>query len=201
MGKTLEWYNDNAARYAAETVDTDMRMVCDRFLALVRPGGRVLDLGCGSGRDLKYFREQGFEAEGLDGSAELCKLAADHSGCPVQCCSLEDWIPAPDLYDGIWCCAVLHHLPEAEIGRFFAEKLFCLREGGVLYFCGKSKLTGARDARGRWFSPFTEELARVWAESAGLEAVDIWVSGDSQGRAERWVNCLARRIWVTFDND
>ena len=191
MGKTLEWYNDNAARYAAETVDTDMRIVCDRFLALVKPGGRVLDLGCGSGRDLKYFREQGFEAEGLDGSAELCKLAADHSGCLVECCPLEDWAPEPDLYDGIWCCAVLHHLPEAEIARFFAEKLLCLREGGVLYFCGKSRTEGARDAWGRWFSPFTEELARDWAESAGLEVVEIWVSGDSQGREERWLNCLA----------
>lgn len=194
MNKTLDWYEKNAKEFFGETATTHMQPVCDQFLSLMKPSGKVLDLGCGSGRDLKYFREQGFEAEGLDGSAELSRLAAEYSGCSVICCSLEDWEPAPDLYDGIWCCAVLHHLPVAEIARFFAEKLLCLRGGGVLYFCGKSRIEGARDTRGRWFSPFTEELARAWAESAELEVVDIWVSGDSQGREERWVNCLARRI-------
>ena len=122
MGKTLEWYNDNAARYAAETVDTDMRMVCDRFLALVRPGGRVLDLGCGSGRDLKYFREQGFEAEGLDGSAELCKLAADHSGC-IRC---------HDPVAGFAGCLLSAEFPE----RYF----FIVLYGTKLCISGKNKI-------------------------------------------------------------
>lgn len=53
--KTIDYYNSNAAQYFNNTVDVDMTECCDRFLKYVTPGGRIIDIGAGSGRDIKYF--------------------------------------------------------------------------------------------------------------------------------------------------
>lgn len=56
----------------------------DKFLALLQPNAYILDFGCGSGRDTKYFMEHGYRVEATDGSEELCKLASTYTGVSVK---------------------------------------------------------------------------------------------------------------------
>ena len=56
---TLSYYSANAEAYDAETFHADMRHIYGMFLPLIPPGGRILDLGCGTGRDSAYFLSQG----------------------------------------------------------------------------------------------------------------------------------------------
>src|SRR4051794_16074486 len=68
---TIDYYTKHAREYFNKTVDADLSDAHDRFLSLVRPGGRILDAGCGSGRDLRVFHERGFAAVGIDASGPL----------------------------------------------------------------------------------------------------------------------------------
>ena len=88
MDKTIEYYNLYAEDYVNTTQSVDFRLIQDRFLSALESAFpeadtkdiRILDFGCGSGRDSKYFLEQGYEVSALDGSEELCRYAAAYAG-------------------------------------------------------------------------------------------------------------------------
>ena len=68
--KTIDYYNRNAAQYFSDTVNVNMSECCDRFLKYVIPGGRIIDIGAGSGRDIKYFKDYGWDPVALDDENE-----------------------------------------------------------------------------------------------------------------------------------
>ncbi|MGB9095598.1 MAG: class I SAM-dependent methyltransferase, partial [Erwinia sp.] len=106
-----DYYQQNAQRFYDDTVDVDMSAVYQPFLAHIKPGARILDAGCGSGRDTKAFTEMGFEVDAFDASRELVERAKFLSGKPVEVMRFQA-LTAVDKYDGIWCCASLLHVPE-----------------------------------------------------------------------------------------
>ena len=81
---TLDYYNKNAKKFITGTISIDFGIVQNRFLDKLHPGAEILDYGCGSGRDTKYFLEQGCKVTAIDGSQELCKLASEYTGIPVK---------------------------------------------------------------------------------------------------------------------
>ena len=81
---TLQFYNSNAERYAAQTKFIDVSGLYMDFEECLCPGDRILDLGCGSGRDSKYFLDRGYDVVSVDGSAEMCRVASAYLGKPVQ---------------------------------------------------------------------------------------------------------------------
>lgn len=81
---TLKYYNENATSFSATTRIVDFSTTQNKFLALLQPNAYILDFGCGSGRDTKYFMEHGYRVEATDGSEELCKLASTYAGVSVK---------------------------------------------------------------------------------------------------------------------
>jgi len=112
--QTLNYYNANAQDFVQGTVGVDFHITQDRFLAQLVAGACILDFGCGSGRDTKYFLERGYAVEATDGSKELCKLASEHTGISVKK-MLFDELYAVAKYDGIWACASILHLGWADL--------------------------------------------------------------------------------------
>ena len=104
--RTIDYYNDNADEYFNSVISADMTENYTRFLQYVPKGASIVDLGCGSGRDLKYFKDNGYEAEGLDASEKLCILAREYSGCPVLCTDFLSW-KTERRYDAFWANASL----------------------------------------------------------------------------------------------
>ena len=98
--KTIDYYNKNADSFIQGTVSVDFKETQDKFLKLLT-GKKVLDFGCGSGRDTKYFLESGFDVTATDGSEELCKSASTYTGIQVKHMLFQDLNEA-DCYDGIW---------------------------------------------------------------------------------------------------
>ena len=84
MGKTIDYYNQNAKKFIDGTVSVDFRYFQDMFLELLPERARILDFGYGSGRDTKYFLEQGYMVDAVDGSSELCKAASEYTGITVK---------------------------------------------------------------------------------------------------------------------
>ena len=81
---TLDYYNKNASSFAETTIDVDFQKTQKRFQKLLPMQGYILDFGCGSGRDTKYFLSQHFQVGAIDGSEELCRIASDYAGIKVK---------------------------------------------------------------------------------------------------------------------
>ncbi|MBR3327923.1 MAG: class I SAM-dependent methyltransferase [Atopobiaceae bacterium] len=192
--QTLDYYDANAEVFASSTVDVDFSSVQQRFASLLPPGARVLDFGCGSGRDSRYFLKAGFDVTATDGSAELCKISRQLTGLPVRH-ELFQELSETEAYDGIWACSSILHLPKDELADVLRRMVVATKPGGVIYTSFKyGDFEGMRN--GRYFTDFTEEGFRSFIEPIeGIAIEDYWVTGDVRpGRGdERWLNLLLRK--------
>ena len=100
--------------FVDNTADIEFSEMQDSFLSNLKEGSSILDFGCGSGRDTRYFLKKGYKVTALDGSAELCKIAEAKTGIPVIQMDFNDF-EEQDMYDGIWACSSILHLPKKEL--------------------------------------------------------------------------------------
>ena len=94
--KTLEYYNKNADNFAKTTIDVNFYETQKHFQELLPEHGYILDFGCGSGRDTKYFLEQGFYVDATDGSEEMCHIASNYTGIQVRRLLFEEFVDEID---------------------------------------------------------------------------------------------------------
>lgn len=192
--KTLQHYNVNAEFFAANTVAVDFSQIQQEFLSTLPPGANILDFGCGSGRDTKYFLEQGYKVDAIDGSPMLCKLASTHTGIKVRQMLFQE-LHAKEKYDGIWACASILHVAKNELPDILQRMHNALTPDGIIYASFKyGDFEGERN--GRYFSDFTEESFYKMVKGIhGLVMEKMWITGDVRdGREEeKWLNIILRR--------
>ena len=193
MDKTLAYYNTNAHRFTSDTLDVEFSDIQDSFLALLPPGSLILDFGCGSGRDSRYFLQKGFQVEACDGSEEMVKAASQNTGIPVKKMLFSE-LDETDRYDGIFACASILHVPSKELPDIISRMKKAVKTGGILYISFKyGTFEGMRN--GRYFTDRTEEsLQEILDEVGGLEIIRTGITGDARpGREdEKWLNVLLR---------
>ena len=132
---TLRHYDENADDFWEGTRDHDVNQNRNELLKHLGGHGpyRILDFGCGPGRDLKAFRELGHEAIGLDGSERFVQMARKYSGCEVwQQDFLNLQLPS-EYFDGIFANAALFHVPSQELPRVLKQLWAALKAHGVLF--------------------------------------------------------------------
>ena len=194
MNTTLNYYNQNAISFVEGTQNVDFKTIQDKFASRLPKGASVLDFGCGSGRDTKYFKEQGFQVTAIDGSEELCKIASEYAGVPVrQMLFMElDEVAA---YDGIWACSSILHCPYEDLVIVMRKICTALKDNGVLYTSFKYG-TFAGERNGRFFTDMTEEkFKELLKKVQGLEIEDLTITTDVRpGRGEeKWLNLILRK--------
>lgn len=172
-----------------------MSSTCNRFLKYVKPCGKIIDIGAGSGRDIKYFLDKGFAAEGIDASSELCRLAKTYSGAVVRCISIEEWKPLI-LYDGLWANASLVHLSLAEIEKFICRLPMILTERGVAYMSFKTGIVTGYDEKGRMLTDVSlDTVQQIVAKSTAISMIESWITEDKLNRDDfEWINVILRRM-------
>ena len=138
--RTLGHYSASAARFWEGTRDHDVTQNYEALLGALGNAApqRLLDFGCGPGRDLVALSALGHQVTGLDGSPEFVRMARENSGCVV----LEQSFFALDLgeacFDGVFANASLFHVPRGLLPRVLAELRQSLVPGGVL-FCSNPR--------------------------------------------------------------
>ena len=177
MDDTLQYYNQHAKAYVDSTRDVEFSQTQERFLQYLEPGARILDFGCGSGRDTKYFRNRGFQVEAVDGSAEFVRIASEYTGINVRRMLFQD-LDEVECYDGIWACSSILHLPCAELEVVLGKMARALRRRGIVYTSFKYG-TEEGERSGRYFTKMTEEkMAGLLERISVYDVEEMWVTFD-----------------------
>ena len=191
--ETIDYYNRTADQYYWNTVGVDLGAMRKLFASYLPAEATVIDLGCGSGRDVLAFNDMGHNAIGLDASEELVKLAKERLQIRAVVGDIPSWI-ADAPFDGIWCCASLIHLNDKEKERFFKNLNYNLKKDGVIYIAVKDGVETGLDEKGRFISNCTLEELRDYLEEAGCRILETITTEDALGRDRfKWLNVIARK--------
>ena len=194
MNTTINYYNLNAKKFIENTQNADMHLTQDKFLQLLPESASILDFGCGSGRDTKYFLEKGYQVVATDGSAELCRLASSFTGIKVKEMLFQE-LDEIGVYDGIWACSSILHLPKQELLPVIRKMCIALKDNGVIYTSFKySNFEGERN--GRYFTDFMEDtFGKFIKVIPELTVEEQWITLDVRpGRGEeKWLNLILQK--------
>ncbi|MCI9136075.1 MAG: class I SAM-dependent methyltransferase [Lachnospiraceae bacterium] len=192
---TIAYYNSNAKDFAAGTISVAFEEMQKRFLDKLPEQAYILDFGCGSGRDTKYFLTKGCRVEAVDGSLEMCRLAGAYTGIHVRHMLFQD-LEETERYDGIWACASILHLPKDSLRQVMKKMGKALQKNGIIYASFKyGDFQGERN--GRFFTDMTEKsFADFLDEIENLQIVEQWTTSDVRpGRGnEKWLNLILQKI-------
>lgn len=191
---TLAFYAAEAARYSARiSTATDRDLLA--FLARLPTQGRILELGCGSGRDAAMMLARGYAVEPTDGSPEMASQAEARLGCTVRVLPFQK-LDAMAAYNGVWANACLLHVPRADLTDVLARVHRALASNGLFYASYKAGDAEGRDQFGRYYNyPSFDELAAAYRNAAAWQDVTIAESAGTgyDNEPARWLTVLARR--------
>ena len=190
MNQTISYYDKNAEEFCKNTIDADMSFCRDKFLKYLSAGASILDAGCGSGRDSVAFKQLGYHVTAMDASPEICKEAEKVLGQKVFCMSFEE-IDDENMYDGIWACASLLHVPKERMTEVLYRLKCALKDGGILYASFKYG-EEEKVVNERLFSYYNEQSLRKLMRENGFEVLELFATRDvREGKSkEKWVNVV-----------
>lgn len=192
--QTLAYYDTHAASFVERTGQVAFSSMQEAFAAHIPSGGRILDLGCGSGRDSQAFLARGFQVVAVDGSAVLCELASQRIGQKVLHATFQTYEPQ-GTFDGIWACASLLHLEIPAICQVLQNISPHLRMGGCYYLSFKyGTFSGMR--HGRYFTDMTEDRFQMILQRVPeLQMLEQYQTEDVRParKGERWLNVFLKK--------
>lgn len=191
--QTLGVYAAQADEYAKVTASLVRDPMLAAFIKAVKPGGMVLDLGCGPGIAAGEMAKAGLNVIAMDPVAEMVALAAQNPDITAKIGTFND-LTEIDSYDGIWANFSLLHAPRTDMPRHMNNIARALRTGGIFHIGVKLGSGERRDSIGRLYTYFTEDELAGLLTDAGLNVTDRTKGRDKglDGTEADWV-CL--RAW------
>lgn len=167
---TLDYYNQQAEDFFEGTIDHDVSQNIAALLQYIEGElpFTILDVGCGPGRDLKVFREQGHIAVGLEGGARFAEMARSYSGCDVWLQNLLKLDLPANHFDGVFANASLFHVPSQALPRVLGELFDTLKPNGVLFSSNPRGNNQEGWNRGRYGAYHDLETWRNYMINAGF---------------------------------
>lgn len=200
---TAHWYDDHADSFEMSTLAMRSPDFLDDFISLLPKGARILDAGCGAGRDTRALLDKGFEAHGFDASEKMIEATnANTSGrAALRHMSFADFGDSPNSWQGIWALASLLHLPRGDVPRTLSRLLSSLTPEGVLCFSVKQGEGEEIDQQGRpmtyfGFDEICDMVFSVMPGGGHIEA-EIQSAQDSSGNSIPWINVTVVRTLAT----
>ncbi|MEN9801949.1 MAG: hypothetical protein RLZ37_1074 [Actinomycetota bacterium] len=173
---------DSVAAYSTNPVEYERRYETHlldrpaRFVSLLPPEARILDLGCGPGRDLRLFTEAGHKPIGIELNPSFAEMARRHGNVlEVDIRNIKDIFP-PLSFEGIWTQASLVHLSDSDTKQLLQDVSNLLVPAGNFYACvpavGETGWRDEDDGR-RWYTVWLDDTFRTAVEAAGFKVDDV----------------------------
>ena len=199
---TLNYYSQHSLEVAEKYESADVTHLHDFLSSSLKPGGRLLELGCGSGRDAAFMVSQGFKVLATDGAASMVEQTKRHHpelAGHVLHLKLPDGLSnALGIFDGIYAVAVLMHLSVPQIKTTISAVTSLLAAKGRFAFSVPARrddiITNEFDSKGRRFTALSSNEWKTLCLKSNLQIVRTMISEDGLGRGGIvWMNCLAEK--------
>lgn len=200
---TLDYYNQNSLSVAERYESAEVIQLHDFLSAGLKPGGRLLELGCGSGRDAAFMVRQGFKVLATDGSPSMVEQAKHHHpelvGHVVHLKLPGGLSNELGKFDGIYAVAVLMHLCVKEIENTISAVNTLLIPKGRFVFSvpvlRDDAVTKEFDSKGRRFTALSQNGWKDLCRQHNLQIIRTMICQDGLGRGGIvWMNCLAEKL-------
>jgi SAM-dependent methyltransferase len=194
--KTIDYYNANAQAFYQRTIEAVLSESWDIFLQHLPPKAHILDAGCGSGRDAKYFLKKGYKVTAFDASQEMVNLAAQETGLPVFHLCFAD-LAFQNEFDGVWAQASLLHIPYQQTRAIYQKIHQALKPQGIFFASYKYGDTYMPTA-GRDFWNMNEVTVLPYLKGL-FEVIKIWKAPDTRSKVspskdQAWLNFIVKKI-------
>jgi SAM-dependent methyltransferase len=186
--ETLQFYRGHAEAYAGRTF-TSRQARLTAFLALLQPGGSILELGCGAGGDTADMLARGYNVRPTDGSPEMAAVASKHLGRTVETLLFHD-LDEVEAYDGVWANACLLHVPRNELADILQLIWRALKPEGVFYASYKAGDAEGRDTLNRYYNYASPDWLRTIYTNAGSWSSLEIETGEVMGFDNQWATML-----------
>jgi SAM-dependent methyltransferase len=195
--QTLGHYDRVAEAFHDGTKNHDVSQNYEALLTAIEgdPPFVLLDLGCGPGRDLRYFRRLGHDATGLDGSMEFVNMARRYSGCEILHQDFLAMSLPAGRFDGVFANASLFHVPSRILPKVLAILADAMKPRGVL-FCSNPRGNNEEGVSGDRYSCFFDLATwRQYLGAAGFEELSYYYRPAGLPRARQpWLATVWRKI-------
>lgn len=199
---SIAYYNKNAQAFYERTINVDMQEIYPQFLKYLPLEGRILDAGCGVGRDSKFFLSKGYDVVSFDGSLEMVKMASNLLGKSVLHILFHK-INFSHEFNAIWANASLLHIPYENLREIIQRLHQALFPSGILYASFKYGIS-MRQVENRFFFDMNEINIQPYLEGL-FHPLAIWKTADTRSKVapspdKSWLHFIARRIDI-MSND
>lgn len=197
---SIELYEELGKDYIKDIDKITPKEIYD-FMKLLPKGGRVLDVGCASGRDSRTFAQEGFRVVGIDlvdlFLREARKKVPQAKFIKMDLLNLK--FPK-NYFDAVWAHAVLLHIKKKDIPKVLKGFYNILKPGGKLHIrvkegkgvgYKKEKLSGGKK---RLFTYFLKDELEIFVKKAGFKIISSKFFPDELKRKDvTWIGVWAEK--------
>ncbi len=189
-----DYYEINAEAYHASTVRIDPASFLTPLARRLTPGAAILDLGCGSGRDMRWFEERGFRVTGMERSASLAGMARNHCKCPVIEADFETYDFSSMCFDALVLIGAMVHIPQNRFRHILENMLQALVSGGYVLITLKEGQHLTETSFPRVFYLWQDSDLRTIFRDLGLKVVDFSRSVSKVRDSDIWLGYVLQNV-------
>ena len=193
--EAIKAYDEIASLYADYTFPKLLQFQLNKFISLLI-GKKILDAGCGPGRDLLYFKEEGLDVTGIDisrGMLRECKRRTGITGLQID---MREMSFKDNMFDGVWCMASFSDISKEDNSKVINEFYRVLKRGGVIYIAVKEG-SGMEIVKKKKYN----DMPRIYVYYKQTELEDllkkkfvILTSNTIDDQGTSWVEIFAKKI-------
>ncbi len=185
-----DFYNEKCRDYFETTVNVDPSSFLKPLLKWLWPGATVLDIGCGSGRDLLWLKKRGFRPDGLERASKLAELARKYSGCPVNEADFTTYDFSQKQYDALLLIGALVHLEPYKLKSVLSKFCKALKDKGHILLTLKEGSGIKHASDGRIFTLWQRSDLELLLKDLDFTILDFSRQTSAISQSETWLGFL-----------
>jgi len=188
-----DFYRENHSKYFERTFNINPSSFLSPLTAKLAPDAFIIDIGCGSGRDLLWLKNRGFPVMGFERSPELAELARKSAGCEVLEGDFISYDFSSIRADAVVLIGALAHIPHADFETVLRNIAAAIKDNGLMLITVKEGTGSAEDDKGRIFYLFQHENLEEIFASLGFQLLEFSRDVSKTGTGEIWLKYLLQK--------